>query len=680
MSKQNQARQHTKFASITDILSLTSPTCYSSFYTSKQTMSPVATVIFSLRNLMAVVSKKDKLIEEAQKLALRGQFDKAVKLYEQVMALEPSAINLRQKLAEFLIKAGRIDDARKELETVGKHFSKNGFYLKAIAVYKQLQKLFPTDISLSIILAELNVKHGLTANALSEYKLVFDYYEKSGNTAELLSTLDKMQSVDPTNVPIKIKLAEAYYQHGKKEEAYSLFSKTAAILQERGDNATFSRINARIQQLFPEKTEFVLETLAEQVKSGNAATAVNSLQELLRSNTSDKRVWDLVIEAYRRLDQPQRVKIAYQHYLKYFPEDPVPMVGLLSCYAANQEIAAALELLERCESKLYSAGMPDDLEKIYRTLNESDPINLTILEGLIKAAKAAGKCVDLQDLSSRLQSLKGVSHSVQSDTVTTAPFSFFSDETVFPGPEEPSAPFYAAIEPIEADYLENSDSGDNEFETAKQTVTEADGSVPKSETASAFDEDLEIEIDIDMDPDFEPDMTQGNEEMLDGNWLDSIGGMFDTISTAPRSVKFGNEMDSSDAQSHFDLGLAFKEMGLFDEAINEFRQASSDTSRRLECLIMQSSCLRERGEYDLAVNMLNALLIPGLSLQESSAVKYELVLTQESAGKADQATQLLNEIDSTNPGFRDVSSRLNAANHLNSLDFSDEELNDFDLS
>ena len=53
---------------------------------------------------MAVISKKDKLIGEAQKFALRGQFDKAAKAYEQILALEPAAINQRQKLAELLIK------------------------------------------------------------------------------------------------------------------------------------------------------------------------------------------------------------------------------------------------------------------------------------------------------------------------------------------------------------------------------------------------------------------------------------------------------------------------------------------------------------------------------------------------------------------------------------------------
>jgi hypothetical protein len=75
--------------------------------------------------------------------------------------------------------------------------------------------------------------------------------------------------------------------------------------------------------------------------------------------------------------------------------------------------------------------------------------------------------------------------------------------------------------------------------------------------------------------------------------------------------------------------------------------------------------------------MLSSLLKPGLTLEDASIVKYELALTFESSGDTTKATQLLNEIVAANPGFRDVSSRLDAANLENSLDFSDEELKNF---
>jgi lipopolysaccharide biosynthesis regulator YciM len=88
-------------------------------------------------------------------------------------------------------------------------------------------------------------------------------------------------------------------------------------------------------------------------------------------------------------------------------------------------------------------------------------------------------------------------------------------------------------------------------------------------------------------------------------------------------------------------------------------------------------CLRERGEPDKAITMLQTLLKPELSEEDSCAVKYELASTYEAAGNPEAANTLLNEINSIKPGFRDISARLDAASVPESLDFSDEDLKDF---
>ncbi len=621
---------------------------------------------------MAVVSKKDKLIEEAQKFALRGQFDKAAKAYEQLLAAEPAAINQRQKLAELLIKCGRNDAARKEFETIGKHFSKNGFYLKAIAVYKQLQKIFPADILLSMTLAELNEKHGLVANALSEYKLVYEFHEKAGNIPESLSILEKMQHVDPQNIPIKIKLAEAYMLQDKKEESYAVFSKVAAMLLERSDNATFLKICDRIQQFFPDTSDFMFEVLTEQVRQGNASIVLNSLQNILRSNPHNKRAWDLIIEAYQQLEQPQRVKIAYHHYLKFFPEEPAAMLGAISSVTAEKNFEEALHLLDQYEDTLITAGFIQQLEQIYHSLNKSAPINIRILEGLTRVATATGNDTETSSLISKLQTLRDVSGSVQNNSIMTESPAAFPD---VPLGAADSPPFYAG--PPEQTALSDFTAAEVEHSPAPASVDELfDEPV---ETAHQPEEDIEIDIEIDVDspfgsPDYEAETTTGHD-----NWLDSVGNLFDAITTAPRGVKFGNEWEGSDAQSHFDLGQAFKEMGLYDEAINEFRQASQDASRRVECLIMQCACLRERGELEKAITILRSLLKPGLNEEESCAVKYELATGYEAIGNKEEAAILLNEINTANPGFRDINSRLHSAASADSLDFSDEDLKDFGI-
>lgn len=624
---------------------------------------------------MAVISKKDKLIAEAQKFALRGQFNKAAKAYEQILASEPAAISQRQKLAELLIKCGRNDDARKELETIGKHFANNGFYLKAIAVHKQLQKLFPADISLSLTLAELNEKHGLIANSLSEYKLVYEYHEKNGNAPEALDILDRMQKIDPQNIPIKIKLAEAYAQHGKKNEAYAVFAKTAPLLLERADNATLAKVCARIQQLFPDKPDFLLEVLSEQISQGSAATAVGSLQNILRNNPSNKSAWDLIIKTYQQLEQPQRLKIAYQHYLNFFPTEPAAMLGVMSSIIAEKNLAGALELLDQYESTLISSGFLPQLEEIYHSLDKLDPINMRVLEGLIRVATASGNETEISLLTSKQQSLRSVSGKSQPRSPEPKALNVFTDDRPLDNNEIDDSIFFGESS-LERPTSSNSGITGNEHRPAPLS----DGAHAKAATATPWqpDEEIEIDIDIDMDSPFGPmDQEEGISSDPD-NWLESVGELFDTISTAPRAVKFGNKMDGSDSQSHFDLGQAFKEMGLYDEAINEFRQASQDTSLRVECLIMQCACLRERGDVEKAITMLLALLKPGLSVEESCAVKYELASGYEAAGKQEEATAILNEISTTNPAFRDIQSRLNAAAHLlDSLDFSDEDLEDF---
>jgi tetratricopeptide (TPR) repeat protein len=576
---------------------------------------------------MAAGTKKDKLIEEAQKLLLRGQFDKAVKIHEQLLAMEPSAINQRQKVAELLLKAGRPDDARREFETIGTHYSKNGFYLKAIAVYKQLQKLFPADILLTLTLAELNEKHGLVANALYEYQRVHDFHVQAGVITDAVRILDRMQNVDPQNIPVKIKLAETYLKHAKKDEAYKLFSRSASLLQERGEQTLLARLNTRIQQLFPDKTDFVLEVLADQVNAGNATGAIEGLQRILRSDPTNKRVWDLIIAAYKQLDLPPRLKIAYQHYLKYFPTEPGAMAGLITCLITERDLVTALELLDRYEPDLISAGFQQERHALYRGLADLDPLNHRIQEGLLSCATAHGSDSEAAALSSS-------QHAQDSGS-----------------PFDQSKP-----------------------DVAIETLTDHQ---EKGEEQEQEADELEIEIDIDYDSTFEP-LTNAQEHVLgQADGMESTKALLEPLVTTPRGVRFGDEMDRSDTQSHFDLGLAFKDMGLFDEAIQEFSHASINPQHRLGALIMQAVCLRERGELEQAVSTLQTLLKPDLSPDDICAVQYELAVTYETIGCNQDASALLNEIYVRCPGFRDVSSRLNAVNLEGPLDFSEEELQGF---
>ena len=117
------------------------------------------------------MASKEKLLESAQKFINKGQIAKAIGDYQKLVDAFPKDFRFRQKLAELLTRERRHQDAQSHYEAVAKNFAETGFYLKAIAIYKQMQKVEPNRPDLYLCLAELNVKQGLSGNALTEYRI-----------------------------------------------------------------------------------------------------------------------------------------------------------------------------------------------------------------------------------------------------------------------------------------------------------------------------------------------------------------------------------------------------------------------------------------------------------------------------------------------------------------------------
>ncbi|BCS53021.1 tetratricopeptide repeat protein [Geobacter sp. SVR] len=607
-------------------------------------------------------SKKDKLIEEAQRLALRGQIDRAIRAYEEVIALDPAAVNQRQKLAELLVKAGRVEEARREFETIGNTYSASGFYLKAISVFKRLQVMFPDDVAITLNLAGINEKQGLVGNALAEYKRAYDHYEKASATAEALNILDRMQQVDKQNAGIKLKLAEAWYQAGERERSYEVFFRLAGQLQEQGDPAAVGRLDARVRQLFPDKTDFMLEVLAHQVSEGNGAGAINSLQALLRGNPLDKRVWELILAAYQKLNRQQYLKAACQHYLKLFPKELSARKWMLDCLVAEGDVDGALAFLERCESEFIVGSSVDFLVALYTGLDQIRPSDIRILKGLQRAHLASGDSDKASAIALAIASLSPVSEEERpGGQAVSRPGNDISQQ---------QTGVHAGFSTTETCSAGKRSATDDSPETGSLTWEPCD-----AETG------MEVEIEIELDENFDFD-SLGPEPAPDLapdiHWLDPVDEIFTTAIASRRSVKFGSILETSDAQTHYDLGVAFKEMGLYDEAISEFRQAAEDPVRRLDCFVLQGACLRHKGDAPNAEILLRSLLKPEAGPEATCLIKYELALACEAVGKSDEAGRLLADIDATNPGFRDTRLRPDMSG-VDSLDFSDEDLRNFEI-
>jgi tetratricopeptide (TPR) repeat protein len=114
-----------------------------------------------------------------------------------------------------------------------------------------------------------------------------------------------------------------------------------------------------------------------------------------------------------------------------------------------------------------------------------------------------------------------------------------------------------------------------------------------------------------------------------------------------------------DYKSHYDLGMAYIEMGLYDDALAEFSLAQKHPELRLRSIEMLGRCFMQRDDVELAIEELRAgLEIEGYSQAEYLGLRYNLALAYEKFGEIGEATHNYEEIVRTDPSFRDARVRL----------------------
>ena len=120
-------------------------------------------------------------------------------------------------------------------------------------------------------------------------------------------------------------------------------------------------------------------------------------------------------------------------------------------------------------------------------------------------------------------------------------------------------------------------------------------------------------------------------------------------------------IDEADFQSHYDLGVAFKEMGLLDEAIAELQKALRAPEGKLRTSEMLGICFFEKGAFGVAESILRrGLDLPASSDQERLGVLYWLGRALEQQGKKADARDLYGRVFAVDIRFLDAERRVKA--------------------
>lgn len=118
-------------------------------------------------------------------------------------------------------------------------------------------------------------------------------------------------------------------------------------------------------------------------------------------------------------------------------------------------------------------------------------------------------------------------------------------------------------------------------------------------------------------------------------------------------------VDEEDWQAHYDLGIAFQEMGLLDEAIAEFQKALRAPASRLQAAEALGRCFYEKGQYSVAATVLRRAVEsePGGD-QQKIGLLYWLGRCEEEQERPQQALDSYQRVFAVDITFGDIRDRV----------------------
>ncbi|HEX8255223.1 MAG TPA: hypothetical protein VF846_18930, partial [Thermoanaerobaculia bacterium] len=229
-------------------------------------------------------------------------------------------------------------------------------------------------------------------------------------------------------------------------------------------------------------------------------------------------------------------------------------------------------------------------------------------------------------------------------------------------PPAPARPSLLSRDEIETELLSAIPDDDDDFALPMAPATAAPAAALAEPPAAAMTASLVQEENLFADEDNFFDLAAELEsELADEDESISLSEEEQSLEEIFKEFKKGVEqqLDSEDYDTHYNLGIAYKEMGLIDEAIGEFQLASKDPKRAVECASMLGLCFLEKGMPQLAIKWYRkGLEMPEITEDEHVGLLYDLASAHQEVGDTENAQKAFMEVYGMNSNYRDIVSRI----------------------
>lgn len=263
---------------------------------------------------------KNKILESAAKLVAKGAFDKAVKEYQKVLRTDPGDVRVLQKLGELHQKKGDNAQAAQFFIKVAEGYSEEGFFLKAVALYKQVLKLNPSLVNVNLRLGELHQQLQLMSEAAAYYQLVASQYEQAGDIRSSLNIFKKLVDLSPDNVTSRVKLGELYSRENMPTEAADELKRAADYLKRNNRLEDLQRVLERLCALDPNNLQMARELAEAYLAAGDQKRALTKLQLCFNAQPRDLETLELLARAFIGMGQQAKAASVYKELVKLLTE------------------------------------------------------------------------------------------------------------------------------------------------------------------------------------------------------------------------------------------------------------------------------------------------------------------------------------------------------------------------
>lgn len=187
------------------------------------------------RAVTAVLSiEMSSFVDQLRGLFKKEKPDQDLKEILAQVGAHPEDLRLKIRLGEIYFRNRDLQNGVAVFREIAEAYLREGFVLKAVAIYKNIIRMAPGSVEFNEKLADLYQQLGMGKDAINQYLITISFYQNHGEKEKVLEAARKMVAVDPHDIGNRMRLAEIYYNQNLQDEALREYELIGAELKEQG--------------------------------------------------------------------------------------------------------------------------------------------------------------------------------------------------------------------------------------------------------------------------------------------------------------------------------------------------------------------------------------------------------------------------------------------------------------